>query len=57
MINAMSKEVDIAAPMKEFCPANGKNFGIKCKYYRNRRKKNYPVINGVSNNGTVGAVV
>jgi hypothetical protein len=57
MINAMSEDDAIAAPMSEFCPANGKNFGIRCEYYRNRRKKNYPIINGVIGNGTVQAVV
>jgi hypothetical protein len=57
MINAMSEDDAIAASMRGFCPANGQNFGIQCKYYRNRRKRTSRSINGVIGNGTTGAVV
>jgi hypothetical protein len=34
MVNAMYKEDDISAPMREFCAANGATFGVQCTYYR-----------------------
>jgi hypothetical protein len=34
MVNAMYEEDEIAAPMREFCAANGETFGVDCRYYR-----------------------
>ena len=39
----MYEQDEIAAPMREFCAANGKYFGINCKYYRYKPQKKTPV--------------
>jgi hypothetical protein len=30
----MYEQDDVAAPMREFCAANGGTFGVHCTYYR-----------------------
>ncbi|KAG5189481.1 hypothetical protein JKP88DRAFT_252826 [Tribonema minus] len=39
MVNAQESHEPVVGPMHEFCPANGKAFGVTCKYFRTHRRK------------------